>query len=156
MVNDIAAFAKSKDFGNIYENPPQAVLLPDSLEKLKAILSFVSQKKLAIVTRGAGHSQSGQSLPVKNGLTIDLTKFNKIGKPERGPDNIMTISCNPGTTLRRLNEIATASGYMWPALPFYLELTVGGVLSAGSAQQNLFMNTQGPFMLSDTSPDGWV
>jgi FAD/FMN-containing dehydrogenase len=43
----------------------------------------------------------------------------------------MTISCDPGTTLRRLNEIATASGYMLPALPFYLELTIGGVLSAG-------------------------
>jgi FAD/FMN-containing dehydrogenase len=146
-VNDIAAFAKSndieciidrlgmrkyaKDFGNIYENPPQAVLLPDSLEKVKAILSFVNQKNLVIVARGAGHSQSGQSLPVKNGLTIDLSKFNKIGKIERGPDNIMTISCNPGSTLRQLNEIATNSGYMLPALPFYLELTIGGVLSAG-------------------------
>jgi FAD/FMN-containing dehydrogenase len=147
MVNEIAVFAKSKDieciidnpglqryakdFGNIYENPPQAVLLPDSLEKLKAILTFINQKKLAIVARGAGHSQSGQSLPVKNGLTIDLSKFNKIGKIERGPGNMMTISCNPGTTLRQLNEIATASGYMLPALPFYLELTIGGVLSAG-------------------------
>jgi len=147
MVNEIDAFAKSKDieciidklslqryakdFGNIYDNPPQAVLLPDSLEKLKAILSFVNQKKLVIVARGAGHSQSGQSLPVKNGLTIDLSKFNKVGNIEHGPGNIVTISCNAGTTLRQLSEMAATSGYMLPALPFYLELTIGGVLSAG-------------------------
>ena len=42
-----------------------------------------------------------------------------------------TITCNPGTTLRQLHELALASEYMLPGIPFCQELTVGGVLSAG-------------------------
>ena len=145
-VNEIESFAKrnniecfieaqavqryAKDFGNIYSSNPQAALLPDSLEKLKAIVSFVNEKKLAIVPRGAGHSQSGQSLPVKDGVTVDLRKFNKV-EPIVYDSDSATISCTPGATLRQVSELAFAAGYILPVLPMYLELTIGGVLSAG-------------------------
>src|SRR5678816_1837188 len=115
--NDIIAFAKNngirsiadklcedkyaKDFGNFYKAIPQAGLLPDSTEQSKSILDFAKAKKIPLVPRGAGHSQSGQSLITKNGIPVDLRELNKIGGLETNQQGNVTITCSPGTTLRQ-------------------------------------------------------
>src|SRR4030095_3029021 len=70
-------------------------------------------------------------LTIKNGVSIDLRSINKIDGIEHQKNGDVIVACSPGTTLKQLNEHTLAAGYMLPVMPFYHELTVGGVLSAG-------------------------
>lgn len=121
----------STDFGKIFKVKPRAVLIPLSTSQLKEIVLFANKKKIPLTLRGASHSSSGQSLSVAKGVSIDLREFNKIQGIESEDKNSPILSCSPGATLGQVNKFVLASNYMLPALPFFPELTVGGVLAAG-------------------------
>ena len=122
----------SKDFGKIYKVIPRTILLPVSADQLKEIITFANAKKIPLTARGAAHSVTGQSMVINNsGVSVDLRAFNQIGTIDSGSDGNATLSCSPGVTLGQLNKFTLASGYMAPAIPFFPELTVGGVLAAG-------------------------
>lgn len=121
----------SKDFGKIFKGKPRIVLIPDSRDQLKEIVLFANTKKIPLSIRGASHSVSGQSLAVSHGVSIDLREFNKIQTIEFDSKGFAVVSCFPGATLGQLNKFLLQSNYMLPALPFFPELTVGGVLGSG-------------------------
>lgn len=121
----------STDFGKILKGKPRIVLIPVSTEQLKEIVLFANAKKIPLSLRGASHSVSGQSLAVSHGVSIDLREFNKIESIELENKDFATVSCFAGTTLGQLNKFLLQSNYMLPALPFFPDLTVGGVLGSG-------------------------
>ena len=67
---DQAPFAQS--------TPAAAVLLARSTEEISKALAFCSERKIPVVTRGAGSGLSGGANADSNSLVISLEKMNQI------------------------------------------------------------------------------
>ena len=57
---------------------PLAVLLPESVEHVQAILRICHRERLPFVARGAGTGLSGGALPVPHGVVISLARMTRI------------------------------------------------------------------------------
>ena len=129
-----------RDFGNILQVVPLAILIPNSIEQLQQIIRFAKEKKFSIVARGAGHSVGGQSLPSTRGITLDLRILNQIEGIRKDQEDNDIIVCRTGATLQQINEFLLSENRVLPALPFYPGLTIGGVLNAGGVGSASHLN----------------
>src|SRR5664279_5271247 len=63
VLNDPGALeGVATDFGRIIVRRPQVVVRPESAEDVARVVKFAARHSLSVATRGAGHSQAGQSL----------------------------------------------------------------------------------------------
>ena len=61
-----------------YRQPPLAVVLPDSTERVAAVMRYCHQQGVRVVPRGAGTSLSGGALPMADAVVVGLMKMNRI------------------------------------------------------------------------------
>src|SRR6201993_2780482 len=57
---------------------PRAVLLPNTMEQVQAIVCVCHRERMPFVARGSGTGLSGGALPVENGIVISLARMNRI------------------------------------------------------------------------------
>jgi FAD/FMN-containing dehydrogenase len=112
-----------RDFGGMTCRTPQLVLRPTSAAKIAAAVKDATGTATNVVPRGCGHSSRGESLT--NGVTIDMRG---IATVYRIDDDRITVGA--GATWRHVLEATLPYRRMPPVLTDYLDLTVGGTLSA--------------------------
>jgi len=117
--------AAARDFGNQVHRRPGAVLLPGESADVAAIVRFGRQAGLPVVPRGAGHAADGQA-QTRSGIVVDLTALTAVHA--LGADR---IAIDAGARWSAVVNATLRIGLVPPVLPDYLELTVGGLLSAG-------------------------
>ncbi|MBF0264602.1 MAG: FAD-binding protein [Gammaproteobacteria bacterium] len=61
-----------------YRQLPMLVVIPDTIEQVQKIVKICSKYRVPVVSRGAGTSLSGGSLPLTNGIVLSLAKFNQV------------------------------------------------------------------------------
>ncbi len=61
-----------------YRQRPIAVVLPDTVEQVQAIVRECHKRSVPVVARGAGTGLSGGALPHELGVVLSLAKFNRI------------------------------------------------------------------------------
>jgi glycolate oxidase len=61
-----------------YRRRPLAVVLPDTVSQVQAIVKVCSEHSVPVVARGAGTGLSGGALPHELGVVLSLAKFNRI------------------------------------------------------------------------------
>ncbi|MFZ9254950.1 MAG: FAD-binding protein, partial [Hylemonella sp.] len=61
-----------------YRQRPLAVALPETEAQVQAILKTCHDLGVPVVARGAGTGLSGGAMPLADGLTLSLAKFNQI------------------------------------------------------------------------------
>ncbi len=61
-----------------YRNIPLAVVLPNQIEQVQAILKLCHELNVPVVARGAGTGLSGGALPLPDGILLSLAKFKEI------------------------------------------------------------------------------
>ncbi|MBI5461079.1 MAG: FAD-binding protein [Gammaproteobacteria bacterium] len=61
-----------------YRQLPLAVVLPETVEQVQAILRLCHARMIPVVARGAGTGLSGGALPHADGVLLSLARFNKI------------------------------------------------------------------------------
>ncbi|MEI6282680.1 MAG: FAD-binding protein, partial [Alphaproteobacteria bacterium] len=61
-----------------YRQPPLAVVLPETVEQVSAILAWCHAEGVKVVPRGAGTSLSGGALPLADAVLLGMAKFNQI------------------------------------------------------------------------------
>ena len=115
--------AGSRDFGRTIRKRPLAVARPSSVREVVEIIRQANRDRVPLTVRGAGHSQSGQSL-TDGGIQLDTEGLDRIGEIEG--DQIRVQS---GVRWRDLVHAVHAEGYLPPALTTHLSVTVGGTLS---------------------------
>lgn len=111
------------DFGRILVKTPKALVAPASFDDVAAVLATASRKGWPVATRGASHSQSGQSLS-QDGVLLDLSPLNEIGAVEGE-----TVRVQAGVLWRDLVAFTSERGLLPPVLTNNLNVTVGGTLS---------------------------
>ena len=61
-----------------YKQIPMIVVLPETTAQVSLILKYCHENGIKVVPRGAGTGLSGGALPLADGITLGLSKFNRI------------------------------------------------------------------------------
>ena len=131
-VDGEALIEAATDFGHLVHHRPAAVLRAGSVEDIARIVRHAATAGLPLVARGAGHTTYGQA-QVDGGVVVDLRGLERIHQlTER------TATVDAGMTWRTVVERTAVAGLAPPVLPDYLDLTVGGTLSAGGISGTSF------------------
>jgi len=106
---------------------PAAVARPESREEVAEILRWANENRVPIVPRGAGTSLSGQAVPVKGGVVLDMCKMDKIKEIDL-EDRVAVVE--PGVIYDELNRELGKLGYVFPPDPgSAIACTVGGMVA---------------------------
>lgn len=94
--------------------PPDAVAWPKTPEEVSAILSACNAARVPVIAWGTGTSLEGHALPVRGGLTLNLSLMDKVLEI-RADD--MQASVQPGVTREALNTELRATGLFFSVDP---------------------------------------
>ena len=94
--------------------PPEAVLLPGSVEELKAVLALAKGQDAPYTLRGAGTGLSGGAVAVQGGLLIHLSRLKRILSID--PLNLVA-EVEPGVVHQALNKALEPHGLFYPPDP---------------------------------------
>lgn len=122
----------SRDFGRLISGRADGIVAVSTPDELVETLRHANAAGLRVTPCGTHSSCGGQSLP-HGGLSLDMKGMNAIGPVD--VENA-TIECDAGATLRAVSEVTLAHGMLPNILAFNLDITVGGVLSAGGFGAN--------------------
>ena len=109
---------------SIYQMVPHAVVVPETLDDVRVSLDFARQNGLAVLPRGGGTSQCGQT--VNHALVLDQTKhLNKILSLD--VENRRCV-VEPGIVLDDLNSQLKPHGLWFPVdVSTSSRATIGGM-----------------------------
>lgn len=128
---DVYSYAYDASFG-IYK--PDVVCQPVKTEEVVKIVHIARKNNIPIISRGSGTCLSGGPLPVKGGIVLDFSRWNKT--LDIYPDDLVAV-VSPGVITAKINEKANEYGLMYPPDPSSANVsTIGGNLAenAGGAR----------------------
>src|SRR5437764_3739826 len=99
LTDDTTREAAAADFGGIVTRKPEVVVRPASARDVAEVLKFASRHSLGVSTRGAAHSQSGQSL--SEHILLDMRALDQVRRVNRAAG---TVVCQGGVHWRTLVE----------------------------------------------------
>ncbi|KWF12593.1 glycolate oxidase subunit GlcD [Burkholderia pseudomultivorans] len=107
-----------------YRTVPLAVVLPDTVEQVRAVLRVAAAHGVPVVARGAGTGLSGGAMPLEKGLLLVMSKFNRILDldPDAG-----TARVQPGVRNLAISQAAAPYGlYYAPDPSSQIACSIGG------------------------------
>ncbi len=126
LTDEASLDAASIDFGRLVVRKPMVVVRPASAADVAATVKFAAKNSLGVSTRGAGHSQSGQSL--SEHIALDMTSLASV----RQVDEVSaSATCQAGLKWRALVEQLAPQQLAPRVLTNNLDVTLGGTLSTG-------------------------
>ena len=126
---DAASRGRYSTDASIYQIMPIGVVVPRDQDDLRAALEIARSEKAAVLARGAGTSQCGQT--VGEALVIDTTKWlNNIVSFDAGA---RTVTVEPGVVLDHLNAWLKPHGLWFPVdVSTAAQCTIGGMAGNNS------------------------
>jgi len=114
---------------SIYQIMPKAILIPKSWEDVEAALDFAKSEGIALLPRGGGTSQSGQT--VNDALVVDFTQhLNQVISYDAEAGHAQV---QPGLVLDNLNRQLKADGWWYPVdVSTSSRATLGGMAANNS------------------------
>ncbi|MFO7806582.1 MAG: FAD-linked oxidase C-terminal domain-containing protein [Paracoccaceae bacterium] len=111
---------------------PDAVAFPETTEEVSRIMAICSEHHCPVVPWGVGSSLEGHVIPVKGGLTIDMSRMNGVVQVNEAD---LDAVVQPGVTRQQLNEDLRATGLMFPVDPG-ANATLGGMAATRASGTN--------------------
>jgi len=109
---------------------PWVVVLPETVEQVRAVLATCREHQVPVVTRGAGTGLSGGARPLKDGVLLTLTKMNRIREVDL---DACTATLEPGVTNLAISEAVREHGlYYAPDPSSQLACSIGGNVAENS------------------------
>jgi len=103
---------------------PAAVVFPETVADVQAVVRSCADRGIAVVARGAGTGVSGGAHASRNSVVLSLERMNRI--LDLNPDD-ETAVVEPGVLNVVLNEAAAAHGLMFAPDPASFRIsTIGG------------------------------
>jgi len=114
-----------------YHEPhrPDVVVFPESAEEVAAVLAHANERGIAVVPFGAGTSLEGHVIPLRGGISLDLTRMNRVVavRPED-----LTATVEAGVTRLQLEAAAGPHGLWFPVDPG-ADATLGGMAATNAS-----------------------
>src|SRR5437762_1025803 len=57
---------------------PDIVVYPESTEEVAAVLAYADRERIPVIPFGAGTSLEGHVIPLSGGISLDLSRMNRI------------------------------------------------------------------------------
>ena len=109
---------------------PLAVALPTSTAEVATLVKLAAEHRIPIVPRGAGSGLSGGAAGIEGGLTIALTKMDKVLEIDR--ENLVVVT-QPGILNADLKKRVAAEGLFYAPDPASYEIcSIGGNLGTNA------------------------
>ena len=113
-----------------YRQLPLAVVLPETVQQIAAVMKYCHNEGIKVVPRGSGTSLSGGALPLADAVLVGLGKFNRI------LDVDYTNRCvvaQPGVTNLAITHAVQADGFYYAPDPSsQIACSVGGNVAENS------------------------
>lgn len=113
------------DFGRMVDRLPGAVARCSSAEEVAEVVRFCRERKIPVVARGQGHSQSGQST-TDGGVLVDTSSMRTIHEIDEAGETA-TVDC--GVVWRELVHATLERGLVPRVLTNNLNVAISGTLS---------------------------
>lgn len=123
-VDDAARADAADDFGHLVHRRPLAVFEAGSVDDVSLVVRYCRRRGIPVAARGQGHSTNGQA-QVARGLILDMARLRGI---EIDGEH---VKVQAGALWSELLHATLPRGLAPPVLTDYLELSIGGTLSAG-------------------------
>jgi glycolate oxidase len=125
--HDLAPLPKEMDV--IFKTMPDQVVRPAYTQDVVQIVRKAISTNKPIVPRGAGSWGLGGSVPVKGGITVDMTGMNKIIAID---ETNLVVTVQAGITWKALADALDAKGLFLPCYPSSApSATLGGWIGTG-------------------------
>jgi glycolate oxidase len=109
---------------------PSAVVWPQNVEDVVAVMKFSSANEVPVIPRGAGSGMTGGAVPSKGAIVISLERMNKILEIDR--EN-MQVLVEPGVINGTLQKVLEWQGFFYPPDPASMDFcTIGGNVAENS------------------------
>lgn len=128
-VTDAVRGHHGRDESPLPDALPDAVAFARSTERVSEILKVCSEHSFPVVPFGAGTSLEGHALPVHGGLSLDLTKMDRI--LQVNVDDL-DVTVQAGVTKNALNDHLRPHGLFFPVDPG-ADATLGGMAATGAS-----------------------
>jgi glycolate oxidase subunit GlcD len=152
---DLAVYecdAETLDFAK-----PDVVVLPNSTEQVAAVMKIAFQHKLPVTARGAGTGLSGGATSIMGGISLVLTRMNKVLQVD-ADDRIVVAQV--GATNVSISEAAAPFGlYFAPDPSSQTASTIGGNIAENAGGPHCLkygMTTSHILALKIVMPDGSI
>ena len=114
-----------------YHEPhrPDVVVFAESTEEVSDVLAYANDAGVAVVPFGAGTSLEGHVIPLQGGISLDLTRMNRVVAMR--PDDL-TATVQAGVTRSQLEAVAGPHGLWLPVDPG-ADATLGGMAATNAS-----------------------
>ncbi len=113
-----------------YRQPPMAVVLPETVDQVAAVLRWCHANGVRVVPRGAGTSLSGGALPLADAVLLGMARFNRILAIDYA-DRIAVVQ--PGVTNLAITRAVEEEGFYYAPDPSsQIACTIGGNVAENS------------------------
>ncbi|MHC1711989.1 MAG: FAD-binding oxidoreductase [Solidesulfovibrio sp.] len=104
--------------------PPSAVVRPESVDQIKALMAFAQAERIPILPRGRGTNTVGDCVPVAGGIVVSMARLNRI--LEIDPDDFVAV-VEPGVVTADLQAALAPKRLFFAPDPASVKFsTVGG------------------------------
>ena len=113
-----------------YKQLPLIVVLPENTEQVSKVLRYCHDNNVKIVPRGAGTGLSGGALPLADGITLGLGRFNQILDIDYQNRCVVT---QPGVTNLGITQAVEDDGFYYAPDPSsQIACSIGGNIAENS------------------------
>ncbi len=112
--------------------PPEAVVFCESTEEVAFVVASAAEHRVPVIPYGAGSSLEGHLLAVQGGVSVDLSRMDKLLR--LNPEDL-TVTVQAGVTRMQLNREIKDSGLFFPIDPG-ADATLGGMSATRASGTN--------------------
>jgi glycolate oxidase len=130
MADDASLKAYETDALSAYRQMPMLVVLPGDTAEVSRVLAYCAREGVKIVPRGAGTGLSGGALPLADGITLGLGRFNRILEIDYANRAAVV---QPGVANLAISKAMDAAGFYYAPDPSsQIACSIGGNVAENS------------------------